>query len=905
MTQNYFGARHTLKTSHADYVIYKLDSLEKAGFTRLSRLPFSIRIMLESLLRQCNERDITRQDVINLAGWIPQPAERSPLPFKPARVVMQDFTGVPAVVDLAAMRAAVARLGGDPKKINPLVPVDLVIDHSVQVDFFATADSLTRNAELEFQRNRERYEFLRWGQDAFNNFRVVPPATGIVHQVNLEYLATLVMTQLQAGEKIAFPDTVVGLDSHTTMINGLGVLGWGVGGIEAEAAMLGQAIDMLTPDVIGFKLLGQLAEGVTSTDLTLTVTQMLRKKGVVDKFVEFFGPGLSNLTLADRATIGNMAPEYGATIGFFPVDDETIRYLRLTSRPPELVELVEAYYKEQGLFRTASTPDPEYTDTLELDLGSVVPSLAGPKRPQDRVTLPDMQRNFRSSLSAPVKDRGYELKPEDVDKTVTIGSNGSQTEISHGAVVIAAITSCTNTSNPSVMVGAGLVAKKAVERGLKVKPYVKTSLAPGSRVVTEYLQQAGLLEPLAALGFNVVGYGCTTCIGNSGPISSELAKAITGADLVAAAVLSGNRNFEGRVHPYTRANYLASPPLVVAYALAGTVDIDLTQEPLGTDRDGNPVFLHDIWPSTDEVRQAVAQSVQAEMFKQKYADVFSGNETWNAISSGEGELYQWSEESSYIQEPPFFIDLTPQPQPIAEIHAARILAVLGDSTTTDHISPAGSIAADSPAGKYLVAHGVQQRDFNSYGSRRGNDRVMTRGTFANIRLKNRMLPGVEGGVTVYIADADKTESRLSIYDAAMRYRQDGTPLVVLAGKEYGTGSSRDWAAKGTNLLGVKAVIAESYERIHRSNLVGMGVLPLQFMPGENVDTLSLTGREVISILGLDDDIQPQDEVTVHVVRPDGSQFNFKAIARLNTVIEVEYYRNGGILQTVLRSLLQA
>jgi aconitate hydratase len=905
MTQNYFGSRHTLKTSHADYIIYKLDSLEKAGFTRLSRLPFSIRIMLESLLRQCNERDITRQDVINLAGWTPQPPERSPLPFKPARVVMQDFTGVPAVVDLAAMRAAVARLGGDPKKINPLVPVDLVIDHSVQVDFFATADSLTRNAELEFQRNRERYEFLRWGQDAFNNFRVVPPATGIVHQVNLEYLATLVMTQLQAGEKIAFPDTVVGLDSHTTMINGLGVLGWGVGGIEAEAAMLGQAIDMLTPDVIGFKLIGQLADGVTSTDLTLTVTQMLRKKGVVDKFIEFFGPGLSNLTLADRATIGNMAPEYGATIGFFPVDDETIRYLRLTSRPPELVELVEAYYKEQGLFRTASTPDPEYTDTLELDLGSVVPSLAGPKRPQDRVTLPDMQRTFRSSLSAPVKDRGYELKPEDIDKKVTIGSNGNQTEISHGAVVIAAITSCTNTSNPSVMVGAGLVAKKALERGLKVKPYVKTSLAPGSRVVTEYLQQAGLLEPLAALGFNVVGYGCTTCIGNSGPISSELAKAITGADLVAAAVLSGNRNFEGRVHPYTRANYLASPPLVVAYALAGTVDIDLTQEPLGSDRDGNPVFLQDIWPSTDEVRQAVAQSVQAEMFKKKYADVFSGNETWNAISSGAGELYQWSEESSYIQEPPFFIDLTPQPQPIAEIHAARILAVLGDSTTTDHISPAGSIAADSPAGKYLVAHGVQQRDFNSYGSRRGNDRVMTRGTFANIRLKNRMLPGVEGGLTVYIADADKTESRLSIYDAAMRYRQDGTPLVVLAGKEYGTGSSRDWAAKGTNLLGVKAVIAETYERIHRSNLVGMGVLPLQFMPGENVDTLSLTGREVISILGLNDAIQPQAEVTVRVVRPDGSQFNFKAIARLNTVIEVEYYRNGGILQTVLRSLLQA
>ena len=899
MTKDHFNSRDTLKTSQGEYLFYRLDSLEKQGLVQLSRLPFSIRIMLESVLRQCNEREITRQDVINLAGWKPVVAQRPALPYRPARVVMQDFTGVPAVVDLAAMRSAMARLGGDPHKINPLVPVDLVIDHSVQVDFFATSDSLTRNAELEFQRNRERYEFLRWGQKAFDNFRVVPPATGIVHQVNLEYLSPVVMVRQEEGQRVALPDTVVGTDSHTTMINGLGVVGWGVGGIEAEAAMLGQPIDLVTPDVIGFKLYGELPEGVTATDLTLTVTQMLRKRGVVEKFVEFYGPGLASMSLPDRATIANMAPEYGATVGFFPVDDETLRYLRLTGRPEELVELVELYCKAQGLFRTANTPDPEFTDTLELDLSTVVPSLAGPKRPQDRVPLSEMQFTFRSALAAPVKERGFELSAGQLQRQAVVGTNGGSVAMKHGAVVIAAITSCTNTSNPSVMIWAGLVAKKAVERGLQVKPYVKTSLAPGSRVVSEYLEQAGLLEPLAKIGFNVVGYGCTTCIGNSGPLPGEVVKAITGADLVAAAVLSGNRNFEGRIHPYVRANYLASPPLVVAYALAGTVDIDLVNDPLGVDGAGQPVYLHDIWPSTDEVQQAMSQAVRPEMFAAKYSNVFSGNETWNAIQSGNSELYGWDEASTYIQEPPFFDQLTPQVPDIAPIHGARVLAFLGDSITTDHISPAGSFSPDSPAGKYLVERGVAPRDFNSYGSRRGNDRVMARGTFANIRLKNRLVPGVEGGVTLYLPDGE----RMNIYDAALKYRASGTPLVVLAGKEYGSGSSRDWAAKGALLLGIKAVITESFERIHRSNLIGMGVLPLVFKPGENADTLGLTGQEVFSIEGLHNEMQPKSEVTVRAKKADGSEIVFKAIARLDTVIEVDYYRNGGILHTVLRNML--
>lgn len=899
MHKDYFNARAVLKTSHGDYIFFHLGRLEKEGLTQLERLPFSIRVMLESLLRQCNEREITRQDVINLAGWTAQAAERPTLPYRPARVIMQDLTGVPAVVDLAAMRSAVSRLGGDPKQINPLVPVDLVIDHSVQVDFFATPDALMRNADLEFQRNQERYEFLRWGQQAFDNFRLVPPATGIVHQVNLEYLADVVMANDEDGERIAYPDTLVGTDSHTTMINGLGVVGWGVGGIEAEAAMLGQPIDMLTPDVVGFKMEGQLNEGVTATDLVLTVTQMLRKKGVVDKFVEFFGSGLDSMSLTDRATIANMAPEYGATIGFFPVDDETMRYLRLTGRSPEVIERVERYTKEQGLFRTTHTPDPEFTDTLELDLSSVEPSLAGPKRPQDRIPLREMKRAFRSALTAPVKERGYELEPEALERSAAMGTNGGSVEMGHGSVVIAAITSCTNTSNPAVMIGAGLVAKKAVERGLQVRPYVKTSLAPGSRVVTDYLSKAGLLVSLEELGFNVVGYGCTTCIGNSGPLSGEVVKAISGADLVAAAVLSGNRNFEGRVHPFVRANYLASPPLVVAYALAGTVDIDLVNDPLGVDRDDQPVYLRDIWPSTQEIQDTIAQAVLPEMFAEKYADVFSGTQTWKDIQASQSELFEWNPSSTYIQEPPFFINLTREVGKIQDIHAARVLAVMGDSITTDHISPAGAIPANAPAGLYLIDQGVSVRDFNSYGARRGNDRVMTRGTFANIRLKNRMVPGVEGGVTLHLPD----HVQMSIYEAAMSYQKENVPLIVLAGKEYGTGSSRDWAAKGTLLLGVRAVIAESYERIHRSNLVGMGVLPLQFLPGENVDTLGLTGSEKFFIEGLSDQIIPNGEVVVRAVRENNGQVIFKAIARLNTPVEVDYYRNGGILHTVLRSML--
>jgi aconitate hydratase len=904
MSEDLFNVRTSFKTQYGEYTIYSLSKFEEAGFGKLSRLPFSIRIMLEALLRQCNEHEITRQDVINLANWEPRPAERPVLPFQPARVIMQDFTGVPAVVDLAAMRSAIARLGGAPAKINPLVPVDLVIDHSVQVDFFASPNALVRNAEIEFQRNRERYEFLHWGQKAFNNFRVVPPATGIVHQVNLEYLAEVVMTKQDNGVLLAFPDTVVGTDSHTTMINGLGVVGWGVGGIEAEAAMLGQPIDMLTPDVIGFKMYGKLPEGVTATDLTLTVTQMLRKKGVVDKFVEFFGPGLSSMSLPDRATIANMAPEYGATIGFFPVDEETLRYMRLTGRPDEVIDRVEAYFKAQGMFRTDSTLEPEFTDILELDLGTVVPSLAGPKRPQDRVPLSEMKRSFKSALTAPVKDRGYELKPEDIARKATVGTNGSSVDITHGAVVIAAITSCTNTSNPSVMVGAGLVAKKAVQRGLKVKPYVKTSLAPGSRVVTEYLEKAGLVEPLGQLGFNVVGYGCTTCIGNSGPLPGEVVKAVTGADLIAAAVLSGNRNFEGRVHPYVRANYLASPPLVVAYALAGTVDIDLVNDPIGTDPSGAAVYLRDIWPTAEEINQTVRQSVLPEMFREKYAGVFSSNETWNAIPASGGELFEWDEASTYIQEPPYFEDFGQAKASLGDIRGARALVVLGDSITTDHISPAGNIAQESPAGKFLVANGVQSRDFNSYGARRGNDRVMTRGTFANIRLKNRLVPGVEGGVTIYMGASSATEPRMSIYDAAMRYKQDGIPLVILAGKEYGTGSSRDWAAKGTKLLGVKAVIVESYERIHRSNLVGMGLLPLQFKPGENLDSLGLTGHELFDITGISEHLQPQSEVTVHAHRPNGKTVSFKVDVRLNTQVEVDYYRNGGVLNTVLLNMMK-
>ena len=895
-----FQAMDVVSTKLGKFTIYRLDRLERQGVTRLSRLPYSIRIMLESVLRQCNGKEISTEDMINLAGWIPNPAFRPRLPFRPARVIMQDFTGVPAIVELAAMREAVARMGGDPSKINPLVPVDLVIDHSVQVDFFANSDALVRNAELEFQRNRERYEFLRWGQNSFNNFRVVPPATGIVHQVNLEYLAQVVISKKLGDGFTAYPDTLVGTDSHTTMINGLGVLGWGVGGIEAEAAMLGQPIDLLTPDVIGVKLYGQLSEGITATDLTLLITQILRRKGVVDKFVEFFGSGLSSLTLPDRATIANMAPEYGATIGYFPVDNETLRYLNMTGRTDDVIDLVERYCKEQSLFRTDDSPDPEFTEVIELDLGMVETSLAGPKRPQDRVSLFNVKKSFRNSLSAPTKDGGFELKEDELEKSVKFGANGHALKMTHGAVVIAAITSCTNTSNPSVMIAAGLVARKAVERGLSVKPYVKTSLAPGSRVVTEYLEKAGLLEPLAKLGFNVVGYGCTTCIGNSGPLPGEVVKAITSENLVAVSVLSGNRNFEGRIHPYVRANYLASPPLVVIYALAGTVDIDLQNEPLGFDLDGKPVYMRDIWPSNLEISQAVAQNVSTEMFINKYQSVFTGNETWNAIKSSDSNLYPWDEESTYIHEPPFFINDAQEHSNIKPIISARLLVFLGDSITTDHISPAGSISSDSPAGKYLIGNGVHPRDFNSYGSRRGNDQVMTRGTFANIRLKNRLVQGVEGGITLHMPEGEK----MSIYDAAMRYQQESVPLIIIAGKDYGTGSSRDWAAKGTRLLGVRAVIAESFERIHRSNLVGMGVLPLQFMPGENAASLRITGTEIFTIDGLDDNIYPNIEIIVNMNKDDQSSITFRTIAKLNTPIEVEYYRNGGVLNTVLKNMLK-
>jgi aconitate hydratase len=898
MTADAFGSRHSLATGRGPVTIHRLDRLAQAGLAPgLDRLPFSIKVLLEAVLRNVDGELVSEDDVRRLAAWnavAPSPVE---LPYMPARVILQDFTGVPAVVDLAAMRGAVKRLGGDPKKINPLVPVDLVVDHSVQVDVFASPDALQRNAQIEFERNRERYEFLRWGQRAFRNFRVVPPATGIVHQVNLEYLAKGVLTKSVDGATLAFPDTLVGTDSHTTMINGLGVLGWGVGGIEAEAVMLGQPLYMLTPQVIGFRLTGGLREGVTATDLVLTVTQQLRKKGVVEKFVEFFGPGLGQMSLADRATIANMAPEYGATCGFFPVDDETLRYLRRTGRAAE-AELVEIYCKEQGLFRAEATPDPVFSDTLELDLALVEPSLAGPKRPHDRVALSQMKDAFRKALVAPVKERGFGLAGDDLARTARVSLRGTDAALGHGAVVIAAITSCTNTSNPSVMLGAGLLARKAAARGLRVPGYVKTSLAPGSKVVTEYLRKADVLKDLEALGFHLVGYGCTTCIGNSGPLPEAVSKAVNEGRLVASAVLSGNRNFEGRVNPDVKANYLASPPLVVAYALAGTTDIDLLTEPLGTGSDGRPVMLKDIWPSQQEVAQAEA-GVDAEMFARTYANVFDGNPEWNAIAGSEGEIYAFDDSSTYIQDPPFFQELTLQPAPLRDLRGAHVLAVLGDSVTTDHISPAGDIAEQGPAGRYLVERGVSKRDFNSYGSRRGNDRVMVRGTFANIRLKNAMVPGVEGGVTVHVPSGEQ----LSIYDAAERYRAAGIPLVVLAGKEYGSGSSRDWAAKGTLLLGVKAVIAESYERIHRSNLVGMGVLPLVFKDGQNAESLGLTGREKLSIAGLAGELRPRQDVTVEVEAPGGARSSFTATARLDSPVEINYYRNGGILQTVLRKLL--
>jgi aconitate hydratase len=908
-TKNSFGARGKL----GEYDIYRLDHLARSGFApRLDRLPFSIKILLEAVLRNCDGYLVSEEDVKRLAAWDAQPSTTpSELPFLPARVVMQDFTGVPCVVDLAAMRDAVKRLGGDPKQINPLIPVDLVIDHSVQVDYFGSELALVRNAQLEFERNRERYEFLRWGAQSFDNLRVVPPATGIVHQVNLEYLAQGVLTRPDEGGRVLFPDTLVGTDSHTTMINGLGVLGWGVGGIEAEAVMLGQPLYMVTPQVVGFKLHGELRDGVTATDLVLTVTQMLRKKGVVDKFVEFYGPGLSSMSLPDRATIGNMAPEYGATCGFFPTDEETLRYLRRTGRAAS-AGLVERYTQEQGLFRTDSTPDPEFSDTLELNLADVEPSLAGPKRPQDRVPMKDLKATFRKSLTAPVKERGYGLPESELTKTAEIKDNSHSATMAHGSVVIAAITSCTNTSNPSVMLGAGLVAKKAVEKGLRVKPYVKTSLAPGSKVVTEYLKKSGTLPYLERLGFNVAAYGCTTCIGNSGPLPEPVAKAVTEGNLVASAVISGNRNFEGRVHPQVRANFLASPPLVVAYALAGTTDIDLSREPLGVGQDGQPVYLRDIWPTQKEIADTIAASIDVEMFSRSYGNVLDGNPDWNAIPVSGGDLYGWNEASTYIQNPPFFDELKLELTPLTEIRGARVLGLFGDSITTDHISPAGNIAKDSPAGQYLVQRGVQPKDFNQYGTRRGNDRVMARGTFANIRIKNLLLGGEEGGNTLYFGSLPSPAgalpagvgAKMPIYDAAMKYKAEGVPLIVMAGKEYGAGSSRDWAAKGTLLLGVQAVIAESFERIHRSNLVGMGVLPLVFKDGQNAETLGLTGRETYDLLGISDDIRPRQELTVRATSDEGKVTDFKAIARLDTPVDVDYYKNGGILQTVLRNLMR-
>ncbi len=898
MTLDLFNTRDQLVTQSGSYTIYRLEPLEEAGYTKLDRLPFSIRILLENALRNLDNRKVVRKDVLNLAGWQPS-GERVSIPFFPGRVVMQDFTGVPVVVDLAAMRAAITRLGGDPDKINPVVPVDLVIDHSVQVDYYGSPDALRKNAELEFERNRERYEFLHWAQKAFKNFKVVPPATGIVHQVNLEYLAKVVMTKEQDGYTVAYPDTLVGTDSHTTMINGLGIVGWGVGGIEAISVMVGEPIEMLIPDVIGFKLTGRLPEGVTPTDLTLTITQMLRKKGVVEKFVEFFGPGLSSLSLSDRAMIANMSPENGATITFFPVDAESLQYLRLTGRSEELIDLVEKYCKAQRLFRTDDTPDPEYTDVLELDLNSIQPSLAGPKRPQDRVALNEVRANFHKSLALPKTERGFAVPENQMHSKAVVKMNG-HAEIGHGAVVLAAITSCTNTSNPSVIIGAGLLAKKAVERGLTVKPYVKTSLAPGSRVVTDYLEKANLLKPLSKLGFDLVGFGCTTCIGNSGPLPEPVVEAINEGNLVTASVLSGNRNFEGRVSPNTLANYLASPPLVVAYALAGTVDIDLDKDPIGVGKDGQPVYLRDIWPSNQEIQETILQSVRPEMFKANYARVFDANEAWNQIQSPDNPVYEFREDSTYLQEPPYFAGMGPEPAAGREIKNARVLALLGDSVTTDHISPAGSIPVKSPAGQYLIEHGVPKEEFNQYGARRGNDRVMTRGTFANIRLKNLMVPGVEGGFTIHLPD----QTPMTIFEAAMKYKEDNIPLVVIAGKEYGTGSSRDWAAKGPLLLGVRAIIAESYERIHRSNLVGMGILPLQFRPGENAQSLGLTGFETYTIEGSDKITAPNPEMTVRVRRPDESEFTFQAIARIDTPIEVEYYRNGGILHTVIYKLLK-
>ena len=913
-----FRSRTSLRVGDTSVELYRLDALDRAGVGHVSRLPFSLKILLENLLRSEDGRSVTKDDIAGLAAWDPQAAPERELQFRPARVLLQDFTGVPCVVDLAAMRDAIVALGGDPKRINPLQRSDLVIDHSVQIDDFGSRDSFAINARMELMRNKERYALLRWGQDAFDNFSVVPPDTGIVHQVNLEYLASVVFEKQEDGRTLAYPDSVVGTDSHTTMINGLGVLGWGVGGIEAEAAMLGQPMPMLTPEVIGFQLTGALREGATATDLVLTVTEMLRAKGVVGKFVEFYGNGLSSLPLPDRATIANMAPEYGATMGFFPCDAETLAYLRFTGRPEPLVALVEAYTKEQGLFRTDSQPEPLFTDTLHLDLGDVVPSIAGPKRPQDRVPLSESKRRWRGDLVSMLQGSSAGVGAERLSawaeeggsaptaepsqppfESIACSHQGQSFGLTHGAVVIAAITSCTNTSNPQVMLAAGLLARNAVERGLTSKPWVKTSLAPGSKVVTEYLDEAGLTTYLEQLGFYLVGYGCTTCIGNSGPLPDAISTAIRDGDLVAAAVLSGNRNFEGRVQQEVRANYLASPPLVVAYALAGTMDIDLYNEPLGHDRAGAPVFLRDIWPTQEQVRDTVRAAVKSEMFREKYRHVFEGDDDWRNLDVPQGERFDWAPNSTYVKAPPYFDGMTMEPEAPTDIRAAHVLSVLGDSVTTDHISPAGSIPKNTPAGKYLIQHEVAPEDFNSYGARRGNHEVMVRGTFANIRLRNQLAPGTEGGFTRHLPSGDE----MTIFEASERYQAAGVPLIVIAGSEYGTGSSRDWAAKGTALLGVRAVIAKSFERIHRSNLIGMGVLPLQFESGQDRQTLGLSGEEIYDIEGIAGALTPGRRMTVRAKGADGAATTFTVICRIDTPVEVDYYHHGGILPFVLRQLV--
>ncbi|HWO75306.1 MAG TPA: aconitate hydratase AcnA [Bacillus sp. (in: firmicutes)] len=894
-----FNARSSFELNGKKYHYYRLAALEEAGVGNVSKLPFSIRVLLESVLRQVDGRVITKEHVENLAKWGTPEQNDVDVPFKPSRVILQDFTGVPAVVDLASLRKAMADLGGNPDQINPEIPVDLVIDHSVQVDKYGTPDSLKVNMDLEFERNAERYQFLSWAKKAFNNYQAVPPATGIVHQVNLEYLANVVHAVENAdGEIETYPDTLVGTDSHTTMINGIGVLGWGVGGIEAEAGMLGQPSYFPVPEVVGVKFTGELPNGATATDLALKVTQVLRKHGVVGKFVEYFGPGVSTLPLADRATIANMAPEYGATCGFFPVDGEALEYLRLTGRSEEQVQLVEKYCKENGLFFTPDA-EPTYTTVIEVNLSEIEANLSGPKRPQDLIPLSAMKESFNNALTAPAGNQGFGLSEEEVNKEITVKfESGEEVSMKTGAVAIAAITSCTNTSNPYVMLGAGLVAKKAVEKGLAVPKYVKTSLAPGSKVVTGYLNDSGLLPYLEQLGFNLVGYGCTTCIGNSGPLAPEIEKAIAENDLLVTSVLSGNRNFEGRIHPLVKGNYLASPPLVVAYALAGTVDIDLQNDPIGQDKDGNDVFFKDIWPSSEEVKEAVKKTVTPELFRREYERVFDDNERWNAIETSDEPLYTWDENSTYIANPPFFEGLSKEPGEVKPLSGMRVVGKFGDSVTTDHISPAGAIGKDTPAGKYLREKGVEIRDFNSYGSRRGNHEVMMRGTFANIRIRNQIAPGTEGGYTTYWP----TGEVMSIYDACMKYKQDGTGLVVLAGKDYGMGSSRDWAAKGTNLLGIKTVIAESFERIHRSNLVLMGVLPLQFKEGENAETLGLSGKETIDVQ-IDENVKPRDIVKVTATDEDGNKKEFEVLVRFDSEVEIDYYRHGGILQMVLRNKL--